>query len=452
MIKLTLQRGDNMKFCNKCGAQIEDDCKFCPKCGADQSDNFDVAGTGNNSDKNPNVNGSQNSSQQPQYGDNYNTPVDINNRKSISGQIQNSQNSSNPPKKSKKVPIIITVAACVSALGAAAAALIIFHPFKGSADVGTSLPPTTAEHTTAVETTQPATEAPTTTPLDLSGHEAFAFSVSFKDAFSAYNDLAGSSDIALYWYDYNSLDYYLFTPTDTDLKRYEYEYGDSQACFYVDDDDIMVFEYEIDNLNKLKGDNKETLTMSVPSLWLAAMNDITYDDAEKIYSEIYDRVKGGSKTAYVDGYSAYGVKDGDDLTVYIVHSGEKFIEYNDMRNMLRKQMYSSYYDDSRENNSSGSEENTYMGETIHTTNGYILPQSNTQRLTESDIASLSKTEIMLARNEIYARRGREFDTDSIEDYFERQSWYHGYIDPEDFTESMLNSTEKYNVEFLKKYG
>lgn len=82
---------------------------------------------------------------------------------------------------------------------------------------------------------------------------------------------------------------------------------------------------------------------------------------------------------------------------------------------------------------------------------YILPDSGIRKLTNSDLAGLDADELELARNEIYARAGRRFNTDYIQDYFDDKWWYVGTIEPEDFTEDMLNDVEKYNVNFIRDY-
>lgn len=82
---------------------------------------------------------------------------------------------------------------------------------------------------------------------------------------------------------------------------------------------------------------------------------------------------------------------------------------------------------------------------------YILPNSNTEKLTNADLSGLSNYMLELARNEIYAREGRKFKTDSIQNYFDNKWWYTGTIEPEDFTEDMLNDVEKYNVKFISNY-
>lgn len=82
---------------------------------------------------------------------------------------------------------------------------------------------------------------------------------------------------------------------------------------------------------------------------------------------------------------------------------------------------------------------------------YLLPDSDTYYITEADISWMDDTELMLARNEFYARRGRRFVTRSIQNYFDRQAWYVGTIDPDDFTSEMFNRYEQANVDFIVAY-
>lgn len=84
-------------------------------------------------------------------------------------------------------------------------------------------------------------------------------------------------------------------------------------------------------------------------------------------------------------------------------------------------------------------------------NYYILPQSSDRLLTYQDIAGLSQQDLMLARNEIFARHGRIFNDPDVRNYFESQIWYYGYIEPEDFTDTMLSDIEKDNIAFIQEY-
>jgi len=82
---------------------------------------------------------------------------------------------------------------------------------------------------------------------------------------------------------------------------------------------------------------------------------------------------------------------------------------------------------------------------------YIIPDSSTRLITEEDINGLNNDELCLARNEIYARKGRKFKDDDIRQYFESKDWYNPTIEADDFTNDMLSDIEKKNVEFIKSY-
>ncbi len=84
-------------------------------------------------------------------------------------------------------------------------------------------------------------------------------------------------------------------------------------------------------------------------------------------------------------------------------------------------------------------------------NDYICPDSSTRYLTEADLAGLSDWELLLARNEIYARHGRQFDDPDIRAYFESKSWYNGTIAPDAFDASVFNQYEKANIAFIQEH-
>lgn len=81
---------------------------------------------------------------------------------------------------------------------------------------------------------------------------------------------------------------------------------------------------------------------------------------------------------------------------------------------------------------------------------YILPNSNTTYLTEADLAGLSDWELYLARNEIFARLGRQFKNADLQNYLGSKSWYHGTYSPEAFDSHgpKLNDYEKKNSELI----
>ena len=84
---------------------------------------------------------------------------------------------------------------------------------------------------------------------------------------------------------------------------------------------------------------------------------------------------------------------------------------------------------------------------------YILPQSSERLLTDSDVDGMSYDDMQMAINEIYARHGRKFSSQSVQSYFDGQSWYQGTVEPDDFSDSVFSQIEGENVLFLlKKMG
>ena len=64
---------------------------------------------------------------------------------------------------------------------------------------------------------------------------------------------------------------------------------------------------------------------------------------------------------------------------------------------------------------------------------------------------MSSDMLRLARNEIYARHGRIFDSADLNQYFNSQSWYLGLYTANEFDESWLNKYEKANINLIKSY-
>ena len=76
--------------------------------------------------------------------------------------------------------------------------------------------------------------------------------------------------------------------------------------------------------------------------------------------------------------------------------------------------------------------------------GQIFADSSTVRLTEAQVSGLSRIELALARNEIYARNGRHFRAKVLRDHFEQFDWY------EPFTwDPMLTPLELQNVALIR---
>ena len=82
---------------------------------------------------------------------------------------------------------------------------------------------------------------------------------------------------------------------------------------------------------------------------------------------------------------------------------------------------------------------------------YVLPESSSRVYSASELAGLSAWDLKVARNEIFARYGRCFNTPELQEYFESKSWYTGLYDPEEFDamSSPLSDVERANVDVIK---
>ena len=102
---------------------------------------------------------------------------------------------------------------------------------------------------------------------------------------------------------------------------------------------------------------------------------------------------------------------------------------------------------------SGSSEDAFTGD-------YVFPMSDQVLLTEEDVAPIldDQEKLSIARNEIYARHGRMFDTEWLQEYFNSKPWYEGIYSAADFDQNVtLSDIETQNAAYLldlynERYG
>lgn len=121
------------------------------------------------------------------------------------------------------------------------------------------------------------------------------------------------------------------------------------------------------------------------------------------------------------------------------------MDYGEGETSVYEQEYSDVTaDDGRDNSASG-----YAGNIQD--QDYILPGSDRRYLSRSDLEGFTAEDCRLARNEIYARHGRMFQDEALQNYFNSFDWYHPSISPDDFDESMLNDYEVANRDLIVAY-
>ena len=85
---------------------------------------------------------------------------------------------------------------------------------------------------------------------------------------------------------------------------------------------------------------------------------------------------------------------------------------------------------------------------------YIFPYANERLIARGEYESLDAATLRLAINEIYARHGRQYDTQDLNAYFSSKSWYRPQYSKSEFDKiesQVLNSYERENIKILTGY-
>lgn len=141
--------------------------------------------------------------------------------------------------------------------------------------------------------------------------------------------------------------------------------------------------------------------------------------------ELYDQVYHDQKSMYVVQYHTEEEKPTDiGRSVYI--------SYQDQTRAIRLQ-----------------DEYTPSEYKIH---GFIFFDSDSRYLTEAELGALTEIEVLIALNEIYARRGYRFtQSQEMISHFNNCSWYNGTEEDMQKIEGMFNDYERKNVDLLVNY-
>lgn len=79
---------------------------------------------------------------------------------------------------------------------------------------------------------------------------------------------------------------------------------------------------------------------------------------------------------------------------------------------------------------------------------YLVPGGEGRYIKNEEIKYMSTKTLRLARNEFYARHGRKFTDPALQKYFNKQPWYEGTVEPDEFDEGVFNKYEKKNIKKL----
>lgn len=350
----------------------------------------------------------------------------------------------------------------VALVFAAILALVLFVPHSSSSS------------NTNTKTKSSLTE-PTTVDNSIDGKGYYYFDNKFNEEtvdkfMSAFDDEGSMGDlgIGVEFDDFKyQQDYLLLGKKVSQYMQVDFN-GKTGTILFLDDENNVVaysLTFVSSLLNDITTDDvyKKKQTVGRLASWLYALSDYkSYNSCEKVakyfISEMLDEDNKLIPCLYYNGYTMLCNGNANQIALNFFVTDSDFIE----RHGIDKGTSSIFQ---AVTEPSTTIQNTTEPESIddgpsdadddyddyYDDDDYILPDSGTRKLTNSDLAGLDADELELARNEIYARAGRRFNTEYIQDYFDDKWWYVGTIAPEDFTEDMLNDVEKYNVNFIRNY-
>jgi hypothetical protein len=88
-----------------------------------------------------------------------------------------------------------------------------------------------------------------------------------------------------------------------------------------------------------------------------------------------------------------------------------------------------------------------LGEPFEFKTDDLYLKAKIKDLTDADLARLSKEQLGIVRNDIFAHHGHTFKTSKMVTHYQPMEWYHPIVDD---AAPLLNKFEKRNVDFIKK--
>ncbi|WP_418546977.1 YARHG domain-containing protein [Ruminococcus bromii] len=336
------------------------------------------------------------------------------------------------------------------------------------------VPHSSSSSNTNIKTKSSLTE-PTTVDNSIDGKGYYYFDNKFNEEtvdkfMSAFDDVGSMGDlgIGVEFDDFKyQQDYLLLGKKVSQYMQVDFN-GKTGTILFLDDENNVVaysLTFVSSLLNDITTDDvyKKKQTVGRLASWLYALSDYkSYNFCEKVakyfISEMLDEDNKLIPCLYYNGYTMLCNGNANQIALNFFVTDSDFIERHGI-DKGTSSIFQAVTEPSTtiqnttepESIDDGSSDADDDYDDYYDDDDYILPDSGTRKLTNSDLAGLDADELELARNEIYAREGRRFNTDYIQDYFDDKWWYVGTIEPEDFTEDMLNDVEKYNVNFIRNY-
>ena len=277
---------------------------------------------------------------------------------------------------------------------------------------------------------------------------SYVFGTTKKEDLKILKDSAKDGDYPLY-YSYDK--YKTFWKSHTENKNSENSKkynGLSTKKIDSEIADLDLSDY------KRKSVDSDITTYTSNDEYFENIISVKPNEKNQKYKRNYYFIDGSLKYAYIydpdnsdDWYKLYY----DGSLLYCYKTPDKTYKYSDITPtkwgcFACVETYSLYYDYIYDSDDDDDDDDydEYEDE------DYILPTSDSEYLTRSDVEDLSQEENRLAINEIYARHGYTYQTEDLKEYFEDKSWYHSNpdINQSTWNDSMLNNYERENINLL----
>lgn len=404
-------------FCENCGAEITEKSKFCLKCGA----------------PNPHYTGNDTGSTKMQ------PKASVNQQNHTNSQTPRNLNVQPPEKKKGKGKTIAIAAGVVVVLGIAFATLS-----SGSSDDNTKSTEAETVKETEISSTKE-TEAETVKETEAEKSEP---KYSAHDPAEMYK-LNEDNDVMPYTVSDNAEEF---------LTEYKYFFP---AMKEIDVNTSPLVDTEFDpRVMEKSPENAGKKLIYLPAMYVTQIKEADLDDGTKFTEIIMADIN--TEQIY------YGLYDGElpdilsDDIVSVIGLPIANGSFENVQNTTTltiilacseiKKVDVEAEDSYEVHPAAGDDTDAYLSESDEAmpdySSEYIFPESSSRYLTDADVAGMDAATIRIGLNEIYARYGREFTSEDLNNYFNSTSWYVPSVPADQFDESVLNEYEKYNVRFL----
>lgn len=245
--------------------------------------------------------------------------------------------------------------------------------------------------------------------------------------------------------------------TNFDQKQADNNVKDDQNLDTIDEDNANsnLNENQTSNQDVVNEDNTytwEEITVTIPESWKDKYVVRSFEDGFNIYQKTsYDINEGmgflcgyfRSKVDTIDGVDATPLAYSDD-TLYYVSYPTDVSYYYENENIANEYMQMVKDLPLMEKSIQIEKDNIH-----YDTSEYVLPMSSTKLYSKDYLTCFDSNQLWIARNEIFARHGRQFENVYLKQYFESCSWYDGTVKNSKFDDSVLNDIEKENLKAIK---